>query len=96
MKALNGIRNHGRMLVVASLLTVAAMGLPGAVGVHAMDNGGLGEAGVCYYDGKAYSEGAKITLQDGTVQNCQKDGTWGFQMQFRGRFVPISGLLASR
>jgi len=36
-----------------------------------------GDAAICYYEGKAYSEGAKITLQDGTVQTCKSDGTWG-------------------
>lgn len=30
----------------------------------------------CLYESKEYSPGAKITLQNGTVQTCQKDGTW--------------------
>jgi hypothetical protein len=34
------------------------------------------EAGVCLHQGMYYSEGAKITLPDGTVLTCQHDGTW--------------------
>jgi hypothetical protein len=33
------------------------------------------EAATCYYDGKAYSQGAKITV-DGKTLTCQSDGTW--------------------
>jgi hypothetical protein len=34
-----------------------------------------GEAGVCVYESKNYSEGATLTMPGGT-KTCQKDGTW--------------------
>jgi predicted RecA/RadA family phage recombinase len=94
MKALNTIRNHGRNLVMASMLAVAVMGIPAAMSVHAMDNENNGEAATCWYAGQQYSEGAKITLPDGTVQTCQHDGTWAMKVHFHRPIAPISGVLA--
>jgi hypothetical protein len=34
-----------------------------------------GEANVCVYDSKNYSEGATLAMPGGT-RTCQKDGTW--------------------
>lgn len=59
-------------ITVGALITVTAQ----ASFAHAQPIGGPSEAGTCWYNGQQYSEGAKITLQDGTVQTCQHDGTW--------------------
>ena len=90
-----------------SLRTLApalALGLAlGAVGMtssaaYAEDNRiPMGEQTLCYYDGKAYSPGAKITLQDGTVQTCNKDGTWSGLVRpplSRWGGVAVGGVLA--
>lgn len=38
-------------------------------------NGGDNDSNAYYYDGKKYSDGAKIVHSDGTSQTCQ-GGTW--------------------
>jgi Protein of unknown function (DUF1496) len=54
------------------------------------------EAAICYYAGVPYSEGAKITLQDGTVQTCQHDGTWGLTKKAGPVVTPPTGGLHIR
>jgi hypothetical protein len=72
--------NRSRLgsLIAAGAITVGALvGVTAQASIaQAQPIDTNGEAGTCWYDGKQYSEGAKITLQDGTVQTCQHDGTW--------------------
>lgn len=80
------------MSAAAFLAAICIMSLP-VSGAHAAMRQ-QGEAAVCYYDGKSYSEGAKITLQDGTVQTCGSDGKWFRKKPKGGIFqqAPTGGL----
>jgi hypothetical protein len=62
-----------RTTFACAAVTAAMLGATGIANAEPKN----GEAGVCYYNGQSYSEGAKVTLPDGTVQTCQHDGTWG-------------------
>lgn len=67
-----------------------------ALSAHALDNMSNTGSNLCYYEGKSYSPGAKITLPNGTVQTCQKDGTWARQAPTTSPWSNIkpSGVLA--
>jgi hypothetical protein len=90
------VRTLAPALGVALAVGGFALAAPAA---SAQDNNEpLGEAAICYYDGKAYSEGAKIKLSDGTVQTCQKDGTWSSIRPAGPRLpvAPINGGVLAR
>ena len=63
-----------RPLQLCGILVLILAGIP-RLSAYALDNQGTTQI-LCYYDGKPYSEGAKVILGNGTVQTCNKDGSW--------------------
>ena len=57
----------GLMVVGSPMLASAAHALPVSTGTSAQT--------LCYWDGKAYSAGAKKTF-NGEIYTCQADGSW--------------------
>lgn len=69
------------MVKTMTRFTVAAIAIPTAIAVfvpnaYATDNDGGSTPVTCTYDGKTYSQGAKVYHPDGTYQLCRSDGTW--------------------
>jgi hypothetical protein len=82
MLTMNPIRQ--RLVTGAAVTALAlgvALGLAGgaAPSAHAELNDG-GAAGICYWDGKAYSQGAEVVATDSRgvthTYQCQANGTW--------------------
>ena len=92
-------------VAVATLTLGVAGGLLGSAATPAQAEPiGHGEAATCWYDGKQYSEGAVIYVENQygvkEKQTCQSDGTWkvGFRLPTPTRLplAPLAPALQTR